>query len=220
MQIPRSASRYMTLYPSPLYYHKSSSLNYPGEGQNYLTNMIKKQEEKEVEVLHQTQQLKEEIKETTIQVPTATNTNNIDVIPNDVDNISWQGRKGLSTLSSPATMFIFQTPPKIVMGRGIAASAIKSAMSNLKMKVPLIITGASGISRYEYLWKEIFPPIIDGNNNSNSNSSDSSYDYRLNMVQIKGEPTIEDITSFVALAVKNNCDSVLSIGGGSSIDAG
>jgi len=37
---------------------------------------------------------------------------------------------------------------------------------------------------------------------------------------VSGEPTVEDAIAAVEIAKKNNCDGILSVGGGSAIDLG
>ena len=97
--------------------------------------------------------------------------------------------------------------PKLLMGRGIAAQAIKSALKDLKITKPLIVTGASGVRRQHELFMNAFDvPSIDA--------------LKLPCYGVNGEPTTDDALKAVALAKQNNCDGVLSVGGGSSIDLG
>lgn len=163
---PAHTRRYTTLFPSPLYYHKRSTLVYPGEAQRY----------REEHVLESN------------------------------SSGEWPGKKGLSSTNITAGMFGFQGP-KILMGRGIAVTAVRDTCRNLKLKRPLIVTGRSGLQRNEVLWQAIFPDA-------------STYEYREHAVCIEGEPTVEDAQAFTAFAVSKGCDSVISVGGGSSIDVG
>lgn len=114
------------------------------------------------------------------------------------------GKKGLSTTNLAAGMFGFQGP-KVLIGRGIAASAVRDVCKSLKLQRPLIVTGRGGLLRNQALWEQIFPDA-------------HTYDYKEHAVSIEGEPTVEDAQAFTAFAVSKGCDSVISMGGGSSID--
>ena len=51
-------------------------------------------------------------------------------------------------------------------------------------------------------------------------SSGSNYDYASNTFHINDEPTVEDALASSEMAVRNGCDSVIAIGGGSALDLG
>lgn len=163
MARPRTASKYMTLFPTPLEYHKSSDVVYPGEAQAFLNTHI----------------------------------------PSETAANEFAAPKGLSTAING--MFSFQGP-RIVMGRGIARSALMQTLTAHKMRRPLIVTGLSGPTRYQDLLHAVF--------------QESFPEYRQSIQTIDGEPTVEDAIRVRDFAALNNCDSVLSIGGGSAIDLG
>jgi alcohol dehydrogenase class IV/quinol monooxygenase YgiN len=163
MARPRTATKYMTLFPTPLDYHKSSEIIYPGEAQSFLNTHIN---------------------------------------PSPTDS-AFTAPKGLSTAING--MFSFQGP-RIVMGRGIAQSALLQTITTYNMKRPLIVTGRSGPTRYQELLHAVF--------------SKSFPEYMQCIQTIDGEPTVEDAIRVRDFAAFNNCDSILSIGGGSAIDLG
>eukprot|EP01032_Pedospumella_encystans_P009805 gene9805-11513_t len=168
---------YTTLFPSPLYFHKPSTLIYGGEGQVF-------------------------VQEQTRALRSGDNT------ATEGDSVQWAGHRGLSTTNLASGMFGFQGP-KILMGRGIAGTAVRDLLTNLKLKRPLIVTGSSGLKRNAALFAEVF-----------HSQGDNSFDITAHAVSIDGEPTVEDVVKFVSVAITQGCDSVLSVGGGSALDAG
>lgn len=122
---------------------------------------------------------------------------------------AWLGQRGLGSTNLAAGAFGFQGP-KILMGRGIAASAVRGLLSSLKLRRPLIVTGSSGLGRFQSVFEDVFA-TTDGS---------PPFDYPAHAVAIDGEPTVEDAERFAAFAVSRGCDSVLSVGGGSALDAG
>lgn len=118
----------------------------------------------------------------------------------------WAGKKGLGTSNLAGGMFGFQGP-KILMGRGIASSAVRDTCKSLKLGRPLIVTGKGGLQRHLELLEQIFP-------------DSQVFDYKEHAVSIEGEPTVEDAQAFTAFAAGKGCDSVISVGGGSAIDVG
>jgi quinol monooxygenase YgiN len=181
---PVTVSRYMTLYPTPLYYRTASALTHEGEGQHYLQ-----------------EQLQSEMG--------AANT------------AMWGGKRGLGTTNLTAGMFSFQGP-KIVMGRGVAATAVRDTLKALKLHRPLIVTGAGGLHRNQALFQAVFPTAttpLSGTLNS-TDAAVFEYDYTAHAASVSGEPTIEDAQRIVAFAAALQCDSVLAVGGGSALDVG
>eukprot|EP01032_Pedospumella_encystans_P011103 gene11103-12936_t len=162
---------YTTLFPSPLYFHKPSTLMYSGEGQAFVQEQTR-------------------------------------ALYTEGASVQWAGHRGLSTTNLASGMFGFQGP-KILMGRGIAGKAVRDLLTNLKLKRPLIVTGSSGLKRNAALFAEIF-----------HSKGDNSFDIAAHAVSIDGEPTVEDVVKFVSVAIAQGCDSVLSVGGGSALDAG
>jgi hypothetical protein len=181
---PVVVSRYMTLYPSPVYYRTPSALTHEGEGQHYLRE----------------QQVQGQV---------------------GVENTAaWAGKRGLSTTNLTAGMFSFQGP-KIVMGRGIAAIAVRDTLKTLKLHRPLIVTGAGGLQRNQALFQAVFPnPTTAFATSDNTDPVMTSYDYTAHAASVSGEPTIEDAQRIVAFAAALQCDSVLAVGGGSALDVG
>ena len=113
------------------------------------------------------------------------------------------GSRGLTGCPSSFSLL----SPKLLMGRGIAVSSIKAALKELKMAKPLLVTGSSGVRRQ----KELFVKVFD---------LTSIDDLSLPCYSVMGEPTTDDAIQAVTLAKQNNCDGVLSVGGGSCIDLG
>eukprot|EP01038_Epipyxis_sp_PR26KG_P008198 gene8198-11089_t len=112
-------------------------------------------------------------------------------------------------LTGSPTMFSFQGP-KIMMGSGCAESAIKSSLTSLHAKKPLLIAGSpSGLARIEPLLRGIF--FSDDYKNFNYND---------HVIFAMNEPTVEQAVQGAKFAADNKCDCIISIGGGSSIDLG
>jgi alcohol dehydrogenase class IV len=160
---------YVTLFPSPLHFHKPSALTHIAEGQAALQSRAHPEES------------------------------------------AWSGRRGLGTTNLAAGMFGFQGP-KILMGRGIAATAIRDTLKSLRLRWPLLVTGQGGLHRQAHLWEAAFAGLTD--------PSGVAYDYAANAVTVSGEPTVEDAQRITAFAVSQGCDSVLAVGGGSALDIG
>jgi quinol monooxygenase YgiN len=133
---------------------------------------------------------------------------------------AWAGKRGLGTTNPTAGMFSFQGP-KIVMGRGIAATAVRDTLKALKLHRPLIVTGAGGLQRNQALFQAVFPnPTTSPATSDNTDPVMTSYDYTAHAASVSGEPTIEDAQRIVAFAAALQCDSVLAVGGGSALDVG
>jgi quinol monooxygenase YgiN len=180
---PIAVSRYMTLYPAPLYYRTPSALTHEGEGQRYLQDQLQSQAGVET-------------------------------------TAAWAGKRGLGTTNLTAGMFSFQGP-KIVMGRGIAATAVRDTLKTLKLHRPLIVTGAGGLHRNQALFQAVFPnPTTASATSDNTDAAMTIYDYTAHAASVSGEPTIEDAQRIVAFAAALQCDSVLAVGGGSALDVG
>ena len=107
---------------------------------------------------------------------------------------------GLSGITTGSFSFL---APKISMGRGVASSAITNGMKDLNIKTPFLITGASGLTRYEKYLGEVYPILTS-----------------IGSFKIGGEPTIEDTMEAYEAAMKSNCDGIIALGGGSAIDLG
>ena len=155
MAKPRSAEKYSTMFPAPLFWHQSSASTHPGEGAT------------------------------------------TDGVPQTI------GVRGLGAVTGNAFGFL---SPKIVMGRGVAASALKQALGDLQSKRPLIVTGKSGFERYK---QSLLEPALG-----------TGYDFYAARYAVTGEPTVEDVQSATAIAIAHKCDSVVAVGGGSAIDLG
>lgn len=97
-------------------------------------------------------------------------------------------------------MFDFATPRRILFGAG----ALRGAGRAIKIGGgrPLVVTGKN-VQRAELLLE-----VLDENQVEGATFS------------VAGEPQIQTVRDGVALAKKENCDCVISIGGGSVIDAG
>lgn len=109
--------------------------------------------------------------------------------------------KGLSGLSGFGFNFL---SPKISVGRNIVENALKSSISSLNLKKPFIITGQSGLKRYEGMLKNVLGQSI---------GKDTIF-------CVSNEPTVENAVEATNLAKSSGCDGVIAIGGGSSIDLG
>jgi Iron-containing alcohol dehydrogenase len=153
MARPRTAIRYATRFPAPLYWHRNSFLTHPGpEG---------------------------------------------DEESGGADGEEGSSR-GLSTVSGNTFGFL---SPKISMGRGIAVSAVRAALTDLKIKKPFIVTGSGGFNR---LKDSLFIP-------AGAVSTSTGVDYP-GLFCISGEPTVEDAKEATARALAAGCDGVLSVG--------
>jgi len=153
MAKPRSAERYSTVYPAPIFWHQTSAVTHPGEG-------------------------------------------------SVGDGGLSQGLKGLGAVAGGSFGFL---SPKILMGRGIAAAALKQSLAELGAKRPLVVTGKTGFDRYK---TSLLEPAL-------GNAEHYSARYA-----VVGEPTVEDVKIATKLAIEHECDSVVAIGGGSAIDLG
>jgi len=151
MAKPRSAEKYSSMYPSPLYWHQSSGLTHPGEGATEISD----------------------------------------------------GARGLGAVSGENFGFL---SPRLLMGRGLAASALKQALRELQVNRPLFITGKNGFERYKI---NVFNVAlgIDG----------AAQAIRFT---IESEPTVDDAIAATKVALENRCDAVVAIGGGSAMDLG
>lgn len=158
MRLPRQASKYATVYPSPVYWHRSSYLTHPGEGASSETS------------------------------PSAY-----------VDYDS--GLRGLSAVAGGSFGFL---SPKLLFGRNIAGLALATAIKDLGILKPFIITGKSGYERYSQLL---------------STALGSSLNLAARYA-VTGEPTVEDATEATKLAIELHCDAIIAIGGGSAMDLG
>lgn len=136
----------------------------------------------------------------------------------------WTGRRGLATTNLSSGMFGFQGP-KILMGRNIAAKAIRDTCRALGLRRPLIVTGSGGLQRNAALFEAVFPLPEDGSQGTGSGTGGPGPEeevghYTTYAASVAGEPTIEDVQRIVALAASLRCDSVLAVGGGSALDVG
>lgn len=111
------------------------------------------------------------------------------------------GKRGLSAVAGGNFGFL---SPRIVMGRNVAAAALKSAIKELKISKPFIVTGSKGYSRYADLLTAAL-----------QNQLNPAAKYA-----VKGEPTVEDAENATRIAVQYSCDGVIAIGGGSAMDLG
>lgn len=93
--------------------------------------------------------------------------------------------------------------PKISIGRGIAPAAIKSALAELKISKPFVVTGKGGAVRLNGLFK--------------ASGVELTYDITF---AVGGEPTVEDAKNATDKALAAGCDGVLCVGGGSALDLG
>ncbi len=119
---------------------------------------------------------------------------------NDKVEVEVEGAdRGFSGITGQSFGFI---GPKLQMGRGIAVSAIKTALKDLRIKKPFIVTGKNGFIR---LKESLFIP--SGAIADNINSSDYAGIYC-----ISGEPTVENAREATAMAQATGCDGVLAVG--------
>ena len=93
------------------------------------------------------------------------------------------GVRGLSAV--PGGSFGFLSP-KIVMGRNIASNALKTAVKELKVKKPFIVTGKSGFARYASVLSTALEALLD---------PEATY-------AVSGEPTVEDAVAATILATR------------------
>lgn len=154
MAKPRAARKYVTVFPSPLDYHKSSSIVYDQD----------------------------------LQLASPSTETNY---------------RGLSAVQANSFSFL---APNLQIGRGIAAEAIQSTLKTLGAQKPFIITGKSGLRRYKQLLDTVFAGVQS--------------DYQENSFCIDGEPTVEQALTARDKALNADCDVILAIGGGSSLDLG
>lgn len=130
---------------------------------------------------------------------------------------------GLSGVSTGSFVF---SAPKLMVGNGVAAKAVTDAMHFLGMKNPLIVTGSCGLDRLpEDLQNALTKMNLKTSSLAAETGIDSEYNFRDstgNCVQInvKSEPTVKAVVSGTSVALVQNCDGVVSIGGGSAIDIG
>ena len=85
------------------------------------------------------------------------------------------------------------------MGRNIASSALKTAVKELKVKKPFIVTGKSGFARYASVLSTALEALLD---------PEATY-------AVSGEPTVEDSITATALATRlgsdvYDCSEILS----------
>ena len=97
------------------------------------------------------------------------------------------GVRGLSAV--PGGSFGFLSP-KIVLGRNIASSALKTAVKELKAKKPFIVTGKSGFARYASVLSTALEALLDPG---------ATY-------AVSGEPTVEDAIAATSLATRLGTD--------------
>jgi alcohol dehydrogenase class IV/quinol monooxygenase YgiN len=185
MAKPRNAKKYITIFPSPLLYHKVSEVVYQSSSLQFLsthyTNLLQQVEQQHQQQQHQT------------------------TADNDFTNII--SERGLNDVISQS--FGFQSP-KIAVGRNIAGNTIQSTFKAHRVQRPLIITGKTGSQRYATLFQELF----------SNDTANNGYHYVDYIQVIDGEPTVEDAIRVRDIALKQQVDGILAIGGGSAIDLG
>ena len=108
--------------------------------------------------------------------------------------------RGLSSVSGQSFGFF---GPKILIGRNIAVSAVTTALKDLKIKKPFIVTGKGGVDR---LRESLLVPT----GALSSGTSVSADEDRV--FCISGEPTVRDAREATAKAKAAGCDGVLSVG--------
>ena len=116
----------------------------------------------------------------------------------NVDDENEGVKRGLSGVTAQSFGFF---GPKISMGRGIAVTAITTALRDLKIQKPFIVTGKGGFHR---LKDSLFIP-------SGAVSSGISGEYA-GIFSISGEPTVENARDATAMAIAAGCDGVLAVG--------
>ena len=130
MARPRAASKYATLFPAPLFFHKVPHLVYPGEGQQFLDQLL-----------------------ADADAPGGgKGTPAVGGVARGGGESAWDGRRGLESAAPQLFGFV---GPKILMGRGIATDAIQSACKSLQVRRPLLVTGSTGLRRHEALLASI-----------------------------------------------------------------
>lgn len=111
-----------------------------------------------------------------------------------------QWRESSSSLPAGLTTSEFSfLSPKLLVGRGVAASAISECLRNLGANKPFVVTGSGGLDRY-------------GEELSNMLPSSSC--------RVSGEPTVAEAVEAASLAQSEGYDAVVAIGGGSALDLG
>jgi alcohol dehydrogenase class IV/quinol monooxygenase YgiN len=123
------------------------------------------------------------------------------VVAADQQSAAEGSSRGLTNVAGNTFGFL---SPKVAMGRGIAAKSIATALKDLNIKKPFIVTGLRGVSR---LRDSLFVP------SGVTPEEATSY-------AVGGEPTVEDAQAATAKAIAAGCDGVLCVGGGSAIDLG
>ncbi len=154
MARPRTAAKYATKFPQPLYWHRNSFLTYGDENGDSSSSSSSREGE----------------------------------------------LRGLATVAGNGFGFL---SPKISMGRGIAPKAIKSALSELKISKPFVVTGKGGAARLDGLFQASGVVLTDNVT-----------------FAVEGEPTVDDARSATDKALAAGCDGVLCVGGGSALDLG
>ena len=147
--------------------------------------------------------------------------------------------RGLSTVAGNAYGFL---SPKISMGRGIAAGAIKSALSELKVSKPFVVTGKGGAARLGGLFQA--SGVVAEPAAMYAVGGEPTVEVRLFRGPPKGPPSPNsqlEVTSLLhppppppppcrrieqdarratEMALAAGCDGVLCVGGGSALDLG
>ena len=121
--------------------------------------------------------------------------------PTTTDGEYNPGLRGLSTVTGGSFGFL---SPKIHMGRNIATTGLKSAIKELSISKPFIVTGKNGFIRYNEILTTSLGSILDPT---------ASY-------SVDREPTVEDAIEATKIAINKGCDGIIAIGGGSAMDLG